>query len=269
MALDYCVLASGSSGNCLWVRGGGVEILIDCGLSARRIRDRLADVGRDLRNVQAVICTHGHGDHVAGAAVLARQYGMEIHASEGTQRWIRGEPPREALHTVDVRGRFRIGRLEIRCAPTPHDAPGSMSVVIDDGETSLGVVTDLGKPTPALVKHLAGLDGLVLEMNHDERMLLEGPYPEMLKRRIHGEHGHLSNEQSAQMLAELLHGGLQHLSLAHLSEHNNVPALARDVAARVLDEAGMRPNLVVAEQHRPGEPVRLVPRRKGQLGLGF
>ena len=269
MALEFCILSSGSGGNSLWVRGGGVEILVDCGLSARRIGDRLAAVGRDLRDVQAVVCTHGHGDHVAGAAVLARRHGVKVHGSAGTLRHVRGDPPPEMLQTVDVRDRFRIGGLEVRLCPTPHDAAGSCSVVVADGETSLGVVTDLGRPTPQLVKHLAGVDALVLEMNHDLQMLIDGPYPEVLKRRIRGDFGHLSNEQSAQMLAELLHPGLQHLALAHLSEHNNLPEIARDTAGEVLARAALSPNLVVAEQHRPGEPVRLATRRKGQLGLPF
>lgn len=267
MALEYCILASGSSGNCLWVRGGGVEILIDCGLSARRIADRLAAVGRDLRDVQAVICTHGHGDHVAGAAVLARRFGLDVHATAGTLRHVRGDPPPDRLRPVDVRGRFRIGGLEIRLAPTPHDAVGSCSVVVDDGETSLGVCTDLGRSTETIRRHLEGVDGLVLEMNHDLRMLLEGPYPEVLKRRIHGDLGHLSNDQAAELLADLLHPGLQHLSLAHLSEHNNLPELARDRAGAVLADAALSPVLAVASQHRPGEPVRLCTRRRGQLAL--
>jgi phosphoribosyl 1,2-cyclic phosphodiesterase len=100
-------------------------------------------------------------------------------------------------------------------------------------------------------------------------MLLDGPYPEMLKRRIHGDLGHLSNEQSAELLASIVHPGLQHLALAHLSEQNNLPEIARDVAGEVLANAAFSPNLVVAEQHRPGEPVRLVTRRRGQLGLPF
>ncbi|WP_373046728.1 MBL fold metallo-hydrolase [Vulgatibacter sp.] len=269
MALRYAILSSGSSGNCLWVQGGGVEILVDCGLSARRIGERLAAVGGDLRNVQAVVCTHGHGDHVAGAAVLARRYGLEVHGSAGTLRHIRGEPPPERLHPVGVRDRFRIGGLEIRLAPTPHDAVGSCSVVVADGETSLGVVTDLGKPTETVRKHLEGVDALVLEMNHDRQMLIDGPYPEMLKRRIAGDLGHLSNDQSAELLAQLLHPGLQQLALAHLSEHNNLPEIARDTAGEVLANAALSPNLVVAEQHRPGEPVLLRTRRKGQLGLPF
>lgn len=269
MAIEYCILASGSGGNSLWVKGGGVQILIDCGLSARRIAERLSDVGGDIRDIQAVVCTHGHGDHVAGAAVLARRFGIDVHATAGTLRHIRGMPPPERLRVQDVRGRFRIGGLEIRLAPTPHDAVGSCSVVVEDGETSLGVCTDLGRPTETIRRHLEGVDGLVLEMNHDVQMLLEGPYPEVLKRRIHGDLGHLSNEQSAELLASLLHQGLQHLALAHLSEQNNLPEIASEVAGRVLADASLAPNLVVAEQHRPGEPVRLRTRRKGQLGLPF
>lgn len=268
MALEYCVLASGSRGNSVWVRGGGVELLVDCGLAARTLEARLASVGRELGAVQAVFCTHGHGDHVGGAAVLARKLGLAIHGTRTTLRCIPGEPPQEALHLFPRTGVVRLGGLEIRTAPTPHDITGSCAFVVSDGETSLGVVTDLGHPAHPLVEALGDLDGLVLESNHDVTMLREGPYPAHLKRRIESRVGHLSNEQSAAMLLRLAHPGLQHVTLAHLSEQNNDPSLARDEAEAVLARAAGRPNLAVSTQDRAGEPVLLRPRpRKGQLAL--
>jgi phosphoribosyl 1,2-cyclic phosphodiesterase len=267
MAIAYCVLSSGSAGNALWVRGGGVEVLVDCGLSARNVGWRLEQVGLDLGNVQAAVCTHGHGDHVRGAAVLARRHHLDIHATEQTLGWLRGDPPVERLRAIPRGGRFAIGGLTITSVPTVHDAPGSVAFVLDDGETRLGVVTDLGVVTENVVEAFGGLDGLVLEMNHDEGMLHDGPYPWHLKRRIAGERGHLSNRQAADLLARLAHPGLQHLTLAHLSEENNRPQTARAVAEGVLASAGVSPTLAVAGVKRPSEPVVL--ERAGQLALGL
>lgn len=268
MALEYCVLASGSRGNSVWVRGGGVELLVDCGLAYRTLEARLASVGREIRGVRAVVCTHGHGDHVGGAAVLARKLGCTIHGTRTTLRCIPGEPPAEALQVFPRTGTVRLGGLEIRTVPTPHDITGSCAVIVSDGDTSLGVCTDLGHPARPLIEALADLDGLVLESNHDLTMLREGPYPAYLKKRIESKVGHLSNVQSGEMLLRLAHAHLQHVTLAHLSEQNNDPALARDEAERVLVRAVGKPNLAVAAQDVAGEPVRLRPRpRKGQMAL--
>ena len=268
MALEYCVLASGSRGNSVWVRGGGVELLVDCGLAARPLEARLASVGRSLAAVQAVFCTHGHGDHVGGAAVLARKLGLSIHGTRTTLRCIPHDPPAEALCLLPRTGEVRLGGLTIRTVPTPHDITGSCAVIVSDGETSLAVCTDLGHPTGPLVEALADLDGLILESNHDLAMLREGPYPAYLKKRIESKVGHLSNLQSGEMLLRLAHRDLQHVTLAHLSEQNNDPVLARDEAERVIARAVGKPNLAVASQDVAGEPVRLRPRpRKGQLVL--
>jgi phosphoribosyl 1,2-cyclic phosphodiesterase len=267
VALDFCVVSSGSAGNCLWVRGGGVSLLVDAGLPLRTIGDRLSQVGQDVRAVSAVLCTHGHGDHVGGAAVVARRIGASLYGTPSTLAAIPLEPPPDRLRPVGARASFRIGGLTITSAPTPHDAPGSVCFVVDDGETSLGVVTDLGTHTRTLVDHLSGLDALVLETNHDLQRLEDGPYPARLKRRIRSDAGHLSNEQSARLLGRVVHPGLQHLVLAHLSEQNNDPALARAAIEPVISGSGTR--LHVAGQHAPGEPVRLQARRGAQLGFAF
>src|SRR5205085_1687429 len=157
-------------------------------------------------------------DHVGGVQVAARKLGVRVLGTPPTLASIRdlerGEP-------VGTRSRFTIGGLTVTCAPTPHDAAGSVSFVVSDGETSIGYVTDVGTHTRTLVDHLSGLDGLVLESNHDPDMLENGPYPENLKRRIRSGLGHLSNAQSARLLQKVLHPGLQQLTLAHLSETNN------------------------------------------------
>jgi phosphoribosyl 1,2-cyclic phosphodiesterase len=268
MSLTYCLLASGSQGNCLWLKGGGVEILVDCGLSARRTGRRLAAIGQSLANVSAVLCTHLHGDHVAGAPVLTSKHGLEIYSTEGTQRGLPSGVAGERLRLLPYCGRTRLGGLTIQTLPTPHDAPQSVALRISDAQTSLAVVTDLGVVRKELVRALAGVDALVLEMNHDVPMLQNGPYPEGLKRRIRGNWGHLSNEQGAQLLRAVLHTGLQHVTLAHLSEHNNTQALAQVAAEAVLRDGPSSVRMAVGRQRAPGEPVRLrAP--KGQLALPF
>ena len=266
--LRYCVLSSGSAGNCVWVQGGGTEILIDCGISARMTAERLADVGLELNGVRAAVCTHGHGDHIKGADVLARRRGIEIYGTPRTLASIVGTPPPELLHEIVPGSRFAIGGLCISSVPTMHDAPGSSAFVIDDGETRLGVLTDLGIVTESVSRAFENLDGLILEMNHDEKMLEDGPYPWFLKRRIAGAGGHLSNRQSAELLERIAHPGLRHLTLAHLSEENNRPDRAMDAAMKALSRLGLCPRISVGSISSACEPVEVSGRGQLSLGLG-
>jgi phosphoribosyl 1,2-cyclic phosphodiesterase len=152
--------------------------------------------------------------------------------------------------------------------PTPHDSPGSVALVVDDGDCRLGIATDLGVVTPEIVEAFQGVDGLVLEMNHDLQMLATGPYPEYLKKRIRGRFGHLSNEQGAELLASVHGPDLQQVTLAHLSEHNNTERLAQAAAARVLEEVASSARLSVARPRQVGQPVDLR-RRKRRISLGY
>lgn len=266
MAIAYAVLASGSKGNCTWISGEETAVLVDCGLSARAIGQRLEEIGESIDAVSAVVCTHGHGDHVTGAAVLARRHGLAIYGTRETLKRLPGAPPLEQLHEVAREGRFALGELTVQTVPTLHDAPGSCAVRVDTAGASVGVVTDLGLPTKGLIRAFGGLTGLVLEMNHDEEMLLYGPYPEPLKRRIRSDLGHLSNSEGAGLLARLLHPGLQHVSLAHLSEINNRPDHALAAALTVV--GGRKPPVIaLAHQERSGARIDLEIPRGGQLGL--
>lgn len=199
--------------------------------------------------------------------MLARRRGIEIHGTEQTLGSIKGDPPTNRLRRIKPGGRFSIGGLHITSVPTMHDAPGATAFVIEDGETRLGVLTDLGMATESVARGFGNLDGLILEMNHDEKMLLEGPYPWFLKKRIAGGGGHLSNKQGAELLGKLAHKGLQHLTLAHLSEENNRPQRALHSAMAALDERGVAPKVAVGSIHRACEPVFL--ERRGQLALNL
>lgn len=276
MALSYCVLASGSSGNCLWVRGGGVQILVDCGLTARMVGRRLSEVGGRLEDVRAVVCTHLHSDHTMGAGVLARRHDLDVYATSGTRSDLPSGIPNERLHDLPYGGALTLGGLTVETVPTSHDAPQSVALRISDGESALGILTDQGAPSRAVADAFQGLDGLLLEMNHDVDMLLNGPYPERLKRRIRGNWGHLSNAQGAELLAAVLHDGLQHVTLGHISEHNNAPDLVRAAAESVLGKRhGAVPALAIALQRTAGRPVTLAgkapraPSRARQLAFAF
>ena len=262
MSIRYCPLGSGSSGNSFWVSGGGVELLVDCGLSARQLEERLVGVGGALERIDAIVCTHGHRDHILGTEILACRRGKPLWVTHQTCEFLSRKIPHELIHCLNPDGPTRIGGLSVTATPTQHDIPGSVALMLSDGEVSLGVATDLGRVTPRVVDALKSLDALILEMNHDEEMLARGPYPNHLKRRILSDYGHLSNAQAAGLLDHILHPGLTQIALAHLSEKNNTPALALAMAEAALRRHGSRAELIVCEQSRVGTP-REIRRRDG------
>jgi phosphoribosyl 1,2-cyclic phosphodiesterase len=271
-----CVLASGSGGNTAFIEAGGARVLVDAGLSYRETRRRCAAVGLDLRDVSDVLLTHEHADHCFGAATIARKLGARVHATPRTLRALRDPPPAELCFPLPREGLLLLGRgLHVRAIPIPHDAIEPVAYSFEERHESgrcvrAAVVTDLGSTTRALAKALSGLDALVLEMNHDARLLLEGPYPSSLKRRVRSDLGHLSNAQAAQLVAQVLHPGLRHLVLAHLSEQNNTPVHARREAEAVLELRGSRASVHVAGQARAMPPLELNPTalsRPRQLAL--
>ncbi|MFL5310004.1 MAG: MBL fold metallo-hydrolase [Myxococcales bacterium] len=263
--MRLCVLASGSGGNTAFIEAGGARVLVDAGLSHRETRRRCAEAGLDLRDVTDVLLTHEHADHCFGAATIARKLGARVHATRGTLHALRDPPPAELCFPLPREGVLLLGRgLNVRAIPVPHDAVEPVAYAFEervDGGRCIraAVVTDLGCAPRALAKALSGLDALVLEMNHDARLLLEGPYPISLKRRVRSDLGHLSNAQAAQLVAQVLHPGFRHLVLAHLSEQNNTPSHARREAEAVLEVRGGRAALHLAGQVRPLPPILLDP----------
>jgi phosphoribosyl 1,2-cyclic phosphodiesterase len=266
VSFTYCVLASGSSGNSLWLKAGDVELLIDAGISARRIQRCLCDLGTSLSSVRAVVVTHGHADHVGGVATLARRHDLEVWCTRETA--LPPRTPQELRRELPRSGTVRLGQLLVETVPTPHDAPGSVAVCVDDGASRLAVITDLGVATPAVLALARGCQGLVLEANHDLAMLEGGPYPWYLKQRIKGERGHFSNAQSEGLLRAAHHPGLRHLTLAHLSHENNTPDLARAAVEPALEQLASAAALVVASRLEASAPVTLPsPVRPRQLPL--
>jgi len=244
------------------VGSAGRGVLVDAGLPGRQLEARLAAAGIAPERVGALLVTHGHRDHLSGVGVWARRHRVPVYltrACRGASAEVLG--PR-GLDRVEVRTfepgePFEAEGMRFHPVSTSHDAPDSVGFRVTDGSAVLGFATDLGFASH-LVRHaLRGADVLYVESNHDEDLLVNGPYPWFLKQRIRSRHGHLSNGACAELLGELLHPGLRAVVLGHLSETNNEPHLAYRTARRVLDEAGAGEDvtLLVARQDRAGRVV--------------
>ena len=234
--LTVHTLASGSEGNCLLLSGGNVRLLVDAGISARRITASLRALGLSPHDIAAVLLTHEHTDHTAGLATLTKQYRLPLYASDGTAAALCGRLPvlREVLHPVPRRCVFPVGDVAVTVFPTSHDAAGSVDYRFDRGGCAVGVLTDTGCVTDEAEEALRGVDLLVLESNHDVDWLLSGPYPYYLKQRILGDRGHLSNEAAAAFARRMAEQGTRRFVLAHLSRENNTPARALQVMETAL-----------------------------------
>ncbi len=229
--LELCSIASGSSGNCICVGSDNTHVLIDAGVSGKRIENGLNEIDLKAGEMQGILVTHEHIDHIAGLGVLARRYGIPIFATEKTIEAIKnsksvGKIDEDLFQVVKPGKRFSVGELMINPISISHDAADPVAYKVINDDKSVAVVTDLGNYNQAIVDELQGLDALLLEANHDIKMLQMGSYPYPLKQRILGDRGHLSNERSGQLLCELLHDHFGTVLLGHLSKENNYEKLA-------------------------------------------
>ncbi|HHH76065.1 MAG TPA: MBL fold metallo-hydrolase, partial [Phycisphaerae bacterium] len=196
-------LQSGSNGNCVYVESLGVRLLFDAGISGKRASERLAGAGEDIRQVDALLISHDHSDHVSGLGIYQRKFGLPVYVSSSTLDTARRK---RSLGTLGEIRHFRpgetlsIGHVSIETIHTPHDAADGSAFVVDDGLRRLGIFTDLGHVFEGLVEVISTLDAVLLESNYDAQMLASGPYPAYLKERIRGPHGHISNAESAEVL---------------------------------------------------------------------
>ncbi len=252
MAVRIEVLGSGSKGNCTFVQGGRTRVLIDAGLSRAEIVRRLHDIDEKPEDLDAVLLTHAHSDHVRGVRVLARKFSLPVASHQ--RCWRQAKLDQQDLPEwlpIEAGSSFTLGDFEIEPFEVPHDAEPTLGFRLRAEGVAIGYCTDLGHVTPVVRDRLKGVQALVLESNHDLDMLREGPYPWELKQRVGGRHGHLSNEASADLLDDLVHSDLAFVALAHLSEANNDPALALSAAGDVLRRHGREDvTLIAASQHR-------------------
>lgn len=251
--MQFSVLGSGSRGNSVYIESNGTAVLIDAGFSGKQISSRLSSVGKDIASVQAIFLTHEHNDHISGAGVLSRRCRIPVIGNEGTLRG--GEKKLGRLHkekeftTGDV---VYFRDMEIRSFRISHDTNDPVGYVISDGSHTIGYCTDTGKVSHLMAQRLSSCDALILEFNHDPRMLKEGPYPLALQQRVRSSHGHLSNEDAADFLRQVGSEGLDYVVLAHLSGANNLPDLALKAAAGVNSHPAIK--LVLSEQDTP-QPI--------------
>jgi len=234
--MRFASLGSGSKGNALIVEAGGTRLLLDCGFNAAEVGRRLARLGLEADSVDAIVVTHEHGDHGGGVARLAGRFDLPVYLTRGTMTGMGAEGRAIANRKfIDAYTPFAIGGIEITPFTVPHDAREPVQFVFSDGAARLGVLTDVGHPTPHVAQSLSGADALVLECNHDLDLLMNGPYPASLKKRVAGKMGHLANAMAAELVRAMDCSRLCHIVAAHLSQQNNTPDLARAALAGALN----------------------------------
>ena len=229
--MRLCSIASGSSGNCIYVGDDQTHLLVDTGISKKRIEEGLSKLEIKGDELEGILITHEHVDHIQGLGVFSRKYEIPIYATPGTIEGIRnckslGKLPEGLLHEIEIDHSFSLGTLNIDPFAISHDANEPSGYRIENEKKSVAVATDLGVYDDYTVEHLSDLNAVVLEANHDIHMLVVGPYPYSLKRRVMGDRGHLSNELSGKLLCDILHDDLQYVVLGHLSKENNYEELA-------------------------------------------
>ena len=252
----FVSLVSGSTGNCSLISDGETVLLTDCGLSVRRLEELLSLVGVSPLSLSAILITHEHTDHIKGAGVVSKKYGLPVFATEETHIAMQNIGiPEENVKYISPDTDFEIGKIGVRAFSIPHDAVNPVGYSFFYGKHKLSVATDMGHMSDYIFENIKGSAAVILESNHDIEMLKNGRYPEFLKRRILGNFGHLSNEVAAKTAVELLKSGTRHIMLGHLSADNNTPKIAITETANMAIESGAIPgkdfSLSVANRYIP------------------
>ncbi len=229
--MRFCNIASGSSGNCTYIGDEETHLCVDAGLSGKRIEAGLNEIGLKTSDMTGILITHEHTDHINGLGVISRKYGIPIYATGGTIEAIRkmsrfSDIPDYLYHEIRADEDFRLGDFSIRPVKISHDAAEPVAFRFDNKGKSVGVLTDLGKYDDYIVESMKECNTIMLEANHDVNMLQVGPYPYMLKKRILGDKGHLSNDACGRLLVDLISNKLENIILGHLSHENNLAELA-------------------------------------------
>jgi phosphoribosyl 1,2-cyclic phosphodiesterase len=267
MAVSVSVLASGSRGNSAIVESSRARILVDAGISCRETFKRLKSLGRNPREISAILITHEHSDHIYGLATLAKKLDVPVFMTGAThQAWARalrddaGEPPRTGKLELFSSGRpFQIADITVTPFTIPHDAADPVGFTFRAEGSKVAIATDLGYMPASVRDHLRACDVLIIESNHDLEMLRVGPYPWSVKQRVMSRVGHLSNESLAQFFADDYDGGASYIVLAHISQENNHPEIALRVAEEALGRQMtlIRNRVMLAAQDAPMETIRL------------
>ncbi len=258
MTFEFCILGSGSSGNSVAIWDSESLFLVDAGFSCKETIRRLGLAGLDPNQIDSILISHEHTDHINGARVLHKRFSPRVLSTESVHEWLDvkyaviTEPELEPGKTQ------RIGNFSITPFEVPHDASQTIGFKVQNNGKQLVMATDLGHVTPRLRQKFQDADALIIESNHDVQMLKGGRYPEFLKKRILGKQGHLSNEQAGEVLAGVLNNKLRHVSLAHLSQDNNLPEKALEENKRAIKKVTRRRiEIVPASQFEIGKIVKV------------
>ncbi|MDD2583029.1 MAG: MBL fold metallo-hydrolase [Desulfuromonadaceae bacterium] len=256
--MKICSLASGSKGNCLYLESGDTRVLIDAGLSLRETLLRMDAVGIDPSGVHAVLVTHEHIDHIRSAGSFARRFNVPVFASHQVNADADKYFRKTHVCEFESGSDFTFRGVRIDPVPITHDSCDPVGFIVESGEGRAASVTDLGIVTRLVTEKLRGCRFINLESNHDVDMLMNGPYPWTLKQRIKSRHGHISNEESLELLHELAHGGMELLVMAHLSEVNNHPEHVVRTTRAFLNEQNLcSPRIVIGDQFRSSAVIEI------------
>lgn len=265
--MRFCSIASGSSGNCIYVGSQATHLLVDVGISGKKAEAGLNELELAGRDIDGILITHEHSDHIAGLGVLCRKYGIPVFATKGTIKAIiqnggKNAPDEALFQEIEADKKIIIKDLTVSPMRISHDAAEPVGYRIGYEGKKVAVCTDLGVYNDYTVECLKGMDALLLEANHDVNMLQVGPYPYYLKQRILGDRGHLSNENSGRLLDRILHDNLKTVMLGHLSKENNMPELAYE-AVRMEITMGNSPykaedfKIMVADRSMPSPVISI------------
>lgn len=260
LLLSLCTLASGSTGNAALIFNETSSLLIDAGISAKRITEGLAQVGLTPAGLDGICITHAHSDHIAGLRVLMKRTQAPLYMTQATaEELLRQFPGLEPkIHVIFPEETIEIGNFFVKNFSTPHDIAGSVGYTISDGERKCAVVTDLGYAADSVLRNILGAHLALVEANHDVEWLMSGPYPPYLKKRILSDHGHLSNEASGELCCLLAEHGAEKLILGHLSPENNTPARALSTVQAILKGRGLEHvSVTVAAQKSCCPPIEV------------
>lgn len=242
MTLKYSVLASGSTGNAIYVENEDFKLLVDAGLSGKQVEKLMKEAGTDPGSLDALLVTHEHSDHIKGVGVIARRYNLPVYANEATWEAMEpliGELDEAQKHVFDTGEAIDFGKLKVESYGISHDAAEPVGYCFYDGDVQLSLTTDLGYVSERIKEKVRTSQTIIMESNHDVEMLRMGAYPWSIKRRILSDVGHLSNEAAAEALCDILSGATEKVHLAHLSRDNNVLELARLTVRNILEDNGI------------------------------
>lgn len=241
MGLKFCSLASGSSGNCQYIASEEASLLIDAGLSGKRIAEAIENIGEEIKNVRGILVTHEHNDHIKGIGILSRRFNIPIYANNNTWEEMKGKIGKvdeENIRYFQTGEEFYIEDIKVKPYGISHDASEPVAFSFFGEHAKVSIVTDTGYVDETVKREIKGSDLLMLESNHDVEMLKMGRYPWYLKKRVMGDKGHISNETAGEVIAEMMEGEMPitNVLLGHLSKENNFPELAFETVKNILEE---------------------------------